>query len=241
MMFLGPCLSPFHPSAFNPVMSVCMLLAGQVGFVRAPIYMIGQLLGGICGVGLARSLAPEDVGAATTLCSQIRSDMTGAKAFSLQLVLSVVLYFSLTNVFMDRRITVSKWHQIYGAATFATTLAGAHWIGLTSNPMITYQTFLLLFVFISFLSFHFFFHFQFSIFCSSFSHCIFTFLFPFICRLAASVFESCWDDQWVYWGGSFVGAIIAAVLQRSFVVSNRFKDGHQTPSVYSRRTSASFE
>ena len=193
--FLGPCLSTTHVLALNPVMTLSMVFSGKVGMFQAPLAMIGQLLGSLVGIVVGRAVTPNEVVEAGSLCSLVRDGMPAGKALALQLVLSSVLFFSLANLFGDRRLSVTRWHQAYGVATLAVTLSGAAWIGLPANPLLP---------------------------------------------LAAAVYEGCWANQWVHWVGALLGSLVAAVLQRGFMATNK-SQGSFTPSMISRRTSLSLE
>lgn len=110
----------------NPAVTIAMLVAGKVSFVKAGCYILSQCLGAVCGSALLESLTPLKYQEAVGVTS-LHESLTPAQGFGLEFFTT----FSLVIVVLG--VTDPHRTDVKGSAPLAIGLTVATGIFVTGN------------------------------------------------------------------------------------------------------------
>jgi len=110
----------------NPAVTIGLLVAGKISFVKAGCYIVSQCLGAICGAALLESLTPADYHGSMGVTS-LHAMLTPAQGFGLEFFTTFSLVIVVLGVCDPHRTDVK------GSAPLAIGLTVATGIFVTGN------------------------------------------------------------------------------------------------------------
>ena len=133
-------------SAFNPVVSMALVIVGAITPVRGLLYSIAQLLGGMCAAALIDGLMPGPLGCATRLGGGV--SIAQGKAVSSPTVdrtgLFLEVFLTAQLVLVILMLAVEKQKSTYlapvsiGLAVIVGQMVGIYYTGASLNPARTF-------------------------------------------------------------------------------------------------------
>lgn len=119
----------------NPAVTAAALLAGAITPVKAVLYVVAQLLGGICGAGLTRGILSsteyETIGGGA---HNLASGVTAGQGMLCEIVLTVVLVLTILMAAVDPKHKSVLAPLAIGFAVVVDILAGIGITGASMNP-----------------------------------------------------------------------------------------------------------
>ncbi|GAB7359534.1 hypothetical protein MBLNU230_g6723t1 [Neophaeotheca triangularis] len=115
---------------FNPAVTLGMALIGAVGWVRAGLVFISQILGSIAAAGVVSGLFPSEMNVSTNL-----SDGTSiARGLFIEMFLTAELVFTIFMLAAEKHKGTFLAPIGIGLALFIAELAGVYFTGGSLNP-----------------------------------------------------------------------------------------------------------
>jgi len=128
----------------NPAVSVGLLVAGQIKPIKAALYIIFQLCGGIAGAAILKSLLPEELltnsAYGNSLGMTVPNPKIGvAQAFGVEFMITLVLVLTVFGVCDEFRKDVKGSAPLaIGLSITACHLAAINFTGSSMNPARTF-------------------------------------------------------------------------------------------------------
>lgn len=118
----------------NPSVTLGLLVMGKIGVVKAILYVLVQLLGGIVGAAILQGLTPSD--ATSTLGTpQLGAGMSMGQGFGVELFITFVLVLVVCGVSDDARTDIRGSAPLaVGLAITAGHLLAINYTGSAMNP-----------------------------------------------------------------------------------------------------------
>ncbi|KAH9865743.1 hypothetical protein J1614_009330 [Plenodomus biglobosus] len=103
---------------FNPAVSLGLYLIGAIGFIRASLCFIAQMLAGICAAAAVQAILPGDLNVSTTLGAGV----SAARGVFLEMFLTSLLVFTICKsnlrrsrkaayITLDHRLLISIYYS----------------------------------------------------------------------------------------------------------------------------------
>ncbi|CAI5530439.1 unnamed protein product [Closterium sp. Naga37s-1] len=123
----------------NPATTVGMLAAGLIDVVSALVYIIGQMVGALVGVGLATAVLPSALNRILGAPALPAGTSTGT-GFLAVLLFSSLLIFTVFSTAVDPRGPIALAPLMIGLSILTTTAVGVPLSGGTINPAQAFAT-----------------------------------------------------------------------------------------------------
>jgi len=95
------CFNHVSGGHFNPAVSVAAMVCRRASVVRGLFFIIAQCIGGIAGAGLLKALSASD--SHTLGVTAIQGDLSEAKGFGVELIITFILVFVVLASTDDKR------------------------------------------------------------------------------------------------------------------------------------------
>ncbi|KAF2876978.1 aquaporin-like protein, partial [Massariosphaeria phaeospora] len=115
---------------FNPAVTVALALVGAVGWLKAGLLIISQILGAIAAAGLASGLFPSRLAVRTTL----HPTCSATRGLFIEMFLTALLIFTIFMLAAEKHKATFLAPIGIGLALFVAELAGVYWTGGSLNP-----------------------------------------------------------------------------------------------------------
>ncbi|CAI5476111.1 unnamed protein product [Closterium sp. Yama58-4] len=123
----------------NPATTVAMLAAGLIDVVSALVYIIGQLVGSLVGVGLATAVLPSALNRILGAAS-LPAGTSNGTGFLAVLLFTSLLIFTVFSTAVDPRGPIALAPLMIGLSILTTTAVGVPLSGGTINPAQAFGT-----------------------------------------------------------------------------------------------------
>ncbi|CAK4033597.1 hypothetical protein AC579_340 [Lecanosticta acicola] len=118
-------------AAFNPAVTLGLVLTGNMPAVRGIIYVPTQLLAGICAAAVAGNIVPGDIAATQTT---LADGMSVAQGLFLEMFLTCLLILTILMLACEKGKQTFVAPLGIGMSLFVTQIAGVYYTGASLNP-----------------------------------------------------------------------------------------------------------
>jgi len=116
---------------FNPAVTLGMVAAGQLNWIRALVLFPAQIIGGIVAAALVSCILPGDIAATRTV---LAPGMSEAQGIFFEMFLTSFLVFTVLMLAAEKSKTTYLAPIGIGLALFVAELAGVYYTGGSLNP-----------------------------------------------------------------------------------------------------------
>ncbi|KAK3952687.1 aquaporin-like protein [Pseudoneurospora amorphoporcata] len=116
--------------AFNPAVTLALVLVGGFPVVRAAIVMVAQILGATAAAGLVQVIFPGPLAVETTL----GGGATAVQGFFIEVFLTCELVFVILMMAVEKHSATASAPVAIGLALFLSHLVGIYFTGASLNP-----------------------------------------------------------------------------------------------------------
>ncbi|KAK1776409.1 aquaporin-like protein [Copromyces sp. CBS 386.78] len=116
--------------AFNPAVTLALVVVGGFPVVRAAIVVVAQILGATAAAGLVQVMFPGPLAVETTL----GGGATAVQGFFIELFLTCELVFVILMMAVEKHSATGSAPVAIGLALFLSHLVGIHFTGSSLNP-----------------------------------------------------------------------------------------------------------
>ncbi|KAF2476249.1 aquaporin-like protein [Lindgomyces ingoldianus] len=115
---------------FNPAVTVALALVGAIGWLKAGLLIVSQILAGISAAGIVSALFPGPLAVRTTL----HSDTSIVRGLFIEMLLTAELIFTIFMLAAEKHKATFLAPIGIGLALFIAELAGVYFTGGSLNP-----------------------------------------------------------------------------------------------------------
>ncbi|KAF2165476.1 hypothetical protein M409DRAFT_24326 [Zasmidium cellare ATCC 36951] len=117
---------------FNPVVTIALVLCGELPPVRGLIFLPAQFLGAMLAAETVSAIIPGDTHALQTF---LQADVHVIQGLFLEMCLTAIFVFAVLMMAADNPKSTPTFSIAIGLTYFATQLAGGVYTGASFNPM----------------------------------------------------------------------------------------------------------